>query len=232
MKKILTLLLLTIFSTVNYGLAETEQVMEHLQQSKKVAKKAPTNLVVKTDSETKVIEYNVIEVTFAQDFSSKDAEVGDKIQFLMNEGLYTNEGTEILPQGTILNAQIIGVQRPKSFNRSGKVTLKFESFQTPDGKEIPVSAKLFKKDFLSRGKLNALGKGLGTTLGATAIGVGAGCGIGVAAGAVVIGGLAIGLPIGIAVGAVAGFVTPGLYYKAKAGDKLQLQLTSDFAVTQ
>lgn len=232
MKKILSLLLLTVFISANYGLAETDQVMEHLQQSKKVAKKAPTNLVLKSDSETKVMEYNVLEVTFAQDFSSKTAQEGDKVQFLLNEGLATNEGTVILPQGTILNATILGVQKPKSFNRSGKVTLKFESFQTPDGNEIPVSAKLFKKDFLSRGKLNALGKGLGTTLGATAVGVGAGCGIGVAAGAVVIGGLAIGLPIGIAVGAVAGFVTPGLHYKAKAGDKIQLQLTSDFSVAQ
>lgn len=128
--------------------------------------------------------------------------------------------------------EIVGIQLPKSFNRSGKATLKFNYIETPDGQRLPLKAKLYGKDFLSRGKLNALGKGLGTTLGASAIGIGAGCGIGVAASAVIIGGFAIGLPVGFAIGAIAGLVTPGLHYKAKAGDKLLIQLTDDLTVAQ
>ncbi|MBQ7450191.1 hypothetical protein IJS77_02145 [bacterium] len=232
MKKLIALTLLSTFLTMNYGIAATtSQEMEHLSQNKKVEKKAQTTLVAKTPASATVLEYNLIEVTFAEDFSSKTAMEGDEIDFLLNDGLKTQEGTTILPQGTILKGQIIGVQKPKSFNRSGKVTLKFENFELPDGQKIPLSAKLFKKDFLSRGKLNALGKGLGTTLGASAVGIGAGCGIGVAAGAVIVGGFAIGLPIGFAVGALAGLVTPGLYYKAKAGDKILIQLTDDLTVS-
>ena len=231
MKKVIALFLLTMFASMNYSIADSLNY-EHISQPKKVAKKSPTNLVTTSSDAVTVVEYNVIEATFAQDFSTKTAQVGDDIGFLLNDGLKTVEGTQILPPGTKLAGKVIGIKRPKSFNRSGKVTVKFEYFETPDGQTYPVNAKLFKKDFLSRGKLNALGKGLGTTLGTTAVGVGAGCGIGVAASAVVVGGLAIGLPIGIVVGAIAGFVTPGLHYKAKAGDKILIQLTGDLKVAQ
>lgn len=233
MKKLIALFLLTSFLGLNYvSAADINGATEHLSQPEKVEKKTPTNIVTKTPAYATVLEYNVIEVTFAEDFSTKTAQVGDEIGFLLNNGLRTKEGTIILPQGSTLIGQVIGIQQPKSFNRSGKVTMQFNYIETPDKQRIPLKAKLFKKDYLSRGKLNALGKGLGTTLGTTAVGVGAGCGIGVAAGAVVIGGLAIGLPVGLAVGAIAGFVTPGLHYKAKAGDKILIQLTDDLSVKQ
>ena len=99
------------------------------------------------------------------------------------------------------------------------------------GTQIPIEAKLFgKKDFLYRGKLNALGKGVGSTLGGMAVGTAAGCGIGIAAGAVVVGGLAIGMPVGFAVGGLIGFVIPGLNYRAKAGDKINIQLLEDLNI--
>ena len=232
MKKLIALFLLTTFFTMNYGIASEAAKTEHIVQPEKVEKKSPTNLVIKTPATATIREYNVIEVTFGEDFSTKNAKVGDELGFLLNDGLVTKEGTVILPQGTTLIGEIIGIESPKSFNRSGKVTLKFNYIETPDNQRIPLKAKLYGKEFLSRGKLNALGKGLGTTLGASAIGIGAGCGIGVAASAVIIGGFAIGLPVGFAIGALAGLVTPGLHFKAKAGDKLLIQLTDDLTVAQ
>lgn len=232
MKKYLSLLIMTLFLSMNYGFAEMATgTQEHLQLPKKLAKKATTDLVLKTDEGAKIMEYNLMEVTFAQDFSTKTAKVGDSVDFLLNDGLRTKEGTELLPKGTKLNAEITSITLPKSFNRSGKVTLKFNYFETPEGVQIPLQAKLFEKDFLSRGKLNALGKGLGTTLLGAGIGIGAGCGIGAAAGAVIIGGFAIGLPVGVAVGGAIGLATPGLHYKAKAGDKIAIQLT-DYVMVQ
>lgn len=231
MKKIISLFLIVMFMSTILSYSE-ELCNEHLEQTDKIAKKAPTNIVKTDDDSIIVIGYNVVEATFAQDFSTKTANVGDKVDFLLNNGLQTKEGTEILPKGTLLNSEVIGIKKPKSFNRSGKVLLRFNYFETPDGKVYPIEAKLFNKEFLSRGKLNALGKGLGSTLGASAVGIGAGCGIGVAASAVIIGGFAIGLPIGFAIGAVAGLVTPGLHYKAKAGDKIPIQLTDDLIVSK
>ena len=211
--------------TDDYG---TVLQTEHLVQSENVAKKSPTNIVVTTKTINSVVEYNILEVSFAQEFSTKNAKVGDEVGFMIDKGLKTQEGTVVLPDGSQMIAKVTEIEKPKAFNRSGKVTLSFEKIVLPDGRSIPFSAQVYTKNGkLYRGKLNALGKGLGTTLGSTAIATGAGCGIGVAAGAVCIGGLAIGLPIGVAVGALAGFCTPGLHYKAKPGDKILVQLTDN-----
>ena len=172
-----------------------------------------------------------MQITFAEDFTSKTAKIGDKVPFLLENGAYTNEGTEILPPSSRIIAEVSNIEKPKSFNRSGKVYLDFKYVELPDGTQIPMEAKLFdKKDFLYRGKLNALGKGVGSTLGGMAIGTAAGCGIGIAAGAVVVGGLAIGMPVGFAVGGIIGLVTPGLTYRAKAGDKVNIQLVENLDI--
>ena len=235
MKKIIALMLCSLFMYMSLPVlpvmadgktADTKT--EHLLLPKKLAKKTPTDIVNVSNDEVKILPYNTIQLTFAEPFNSKTAFVGDEITFLMNEGLKTKEGTEVLPAGTKFIAEIWKIEKPKVFNRSGKIYLNFKYFELPSGTQYTANAKLFgKKDFLSRGKMNALGKGLGSTLGGIAIGTGAGCGIGVAAGAVVVGGLAIGMPVGFAIGAAAGLATPGLYYKAKAGDKINVQLIGD-----
>ncbi len=233
MKKIIAILLCSLVVNMAcpmgvFAIDESSAVIEHVKLSKKLAKKTPTD-IVRNDSENIILtQYNTLEVYYAQDFNAKSAKLGDEITYLFKDGVYTQEGTEVLPPATKLVASISNIEKPKSFNRSGKIYLDFKYIELPDGTRKDVRARIFgNKDFLSRGKLNALGKGLGSTLGGSAIGVAAGCGIGIAANAVIIGGFAIGMPIGFAVGAVAGLVTPGLNYKAKAGDKVVIQLTSD-----
>ncbi len=237
MKKTICKLMTVIILLSNIGGAAIANVQtnavctEHLKQPEEVAKKSPTNIVVKTPRLNTVIEYNVLEISFAENFSTKTAQVGDRVGFLLNDGLCTEEGSRILPDGSQIEAEVISVTKPKSFNRSGKVVLCFDTVVLPDGKRIPLNAKLYaKKQQLSRGKLNALGKGLGGTLGAGAVATGAGCGIGAAASAVIVGGFAIGLPVGIAVGALSCLCTPGLHYKAKPGDKLLIQLTDNLDI--
>lgn len=232
MKKIISLLLCTMFinaSTLAYA-AETVST-EHFKLPRKLAKKSPTTVVNTSETLVSVLEYNTMQLTFAQDFSSKDAHVGDELAFLLKDGAYTKEGTEILPPSSKVVARISNIERAKSFNRSGKVHLDFRYVELPDGTQLPIHAKLFsKKDFLYRGKLNAMGKGLGSTLGGMAVGTAAGCGIGIAAGAVIVGGFAIGMPIGFAVGGIVGLVTPGLNYKAKTGDKVNIQLLDNLEI--
>lgn len=236
MKKIVALILCSLFISMsipaqmvmadcNCGDGQELVALEHLALPKKLEKKTPTDIVNVSEEEITIQPYNVIPLTFAQAFNSKNACVGDEIEFILNEPLMTKEFTEVLPAGTKFVAEIWKIERPKMFNRSGKVYINFTHLELPCGTQKTVYAKVFnKKDFLSRGKLNALGKGLGSTLGGMAVGTGAGCGIGIAAGSVIVGGFAIGMPIGFAVGAAAGLVTPGLYYKAKAGDKINIQL--------
>ena len=232
MKKILSLLLcITFVNATSLVFAADAVTTEHMKLPKKLEKKTPTNIVNKSDVLVSVLEYNTMQLTFAENFTSKTAKVGDKVPFLLENGAYTNEGTEILPPSSRVIAEVSNIEKPKAFNRSGKVYLDFKYVELPSGKQIPIDAKLFgKKDFLYRGKLNAVGKGVGSTLGGMAIGTAAGCGIGIAAGAVVIGGLAIGMPVGFAVGGLIGLVTPGLNYKAKAGDKVDIQLLEDLNI--
>ncbi len=238
MKKIIAMLLcgLMISISIPAGIVFAEDdcdcvSVEHLQLPKKLAKKTPTDIVNSTATETEILPYNTLQVSFAQDFTSKYAKVGDELVFILDDCLKTNEGTVVLPASTKIVAEICDVVRPKAFNRSGKIYLNFKYLELPDGTQKSIDAKLFNnKDFLSRGKLNALGKGLGSTLGGMAVGTAAGCGIGIAANAVIIGGFAIGMPIGFAVGAAAGLVTPGLYYKAKAGDKVLIQLLDSVVI--
>lgn len=232
MKKILSLLLCSmIFNATSLVFAADAVTTEHMKLPKNLEKKTPTNVVNKSDVLVSVLEYNTMQLTFAEDFTSKTAKVGDKVPFLLENGAYTNEGTEILPPSSRVIAEVSNVEKPKSFNRSGKVYIDFKYVELPDGRQIPIDAKLFSsKEYLSRGKLNAMGKGMGSTLGGMAIGTAAGCGIGVAAGAVVVGGLAIGMPVGFAVGALVGLVTPGLNYRAKAGDKVDIQLLEDLNI--
>ena len=213
--------------------SDSNVVVEHVKLPKKLAKKTPTNVVNLTAEDTKILSYNTMQIAFAQPFNSKYANVGDEVVFVLPKGLMTKEGTQVLPASTKIIAEVSDVIKPKAFNRSGKVYLDFKRIELPNGTSQDIRAKLFtKKDFLSRGKLNAMGKGLGSTLGGMAIGTAAGCGIGIAAGAVIVGGFAIGMPIGFAVGAAAGLMTPGLYYKAKAGDVVNIQILDNVIVNK
>ena len=232
MKKIISLLLCAMFINTSTAAFAIEAVStEHFKLPKKLAKKTPTDIVNTSDTLVSVLEYNTMQLSFAEDFTSKTAQVGDEVPFLLKDGAYTSEGTEILPPGSKVVAKVSNVIKPKAFNRSGKVYLDFKYVELPDGTQIPMDAKVFgKKEFLYRGKLNAIGKGVGSTLGGMAVGTAAGCGIGIAAGAVIVGGFAIGMPIGFAVGGLIGLVTPGLNYKAKAGDTVNIQLLEDLNV--
>ena len=237
MKKIIAILLcglLISFSFPVTALVEENNsnvTVEHIKLPKKLAKKTPTDVVNLYAEKTNILPYNTLQVAFAESFNSKNAKVGDEVVFVLPNPLMTKEGTEVLPASTKIVAEVTNVIKPKAFNRSGKVYLDFKRIELPDGTTKDIRAKLFtKNDFLSRGKLNAMGKGLGSTLGGMAIGTAAGCGIGVAAGAVIIGGFAIGMPVGFAVGAAAGLMTPGLYYKAKAGDVVNIQLLDNVVV--
>ncbi len=237
MKKIIAIALCALFINMAVPVlaieAENAQAVnvEHLKLPKKLEKQTPTDVINASVEKTEIVSYNTLPVTFGQEFNSKYAKVGDRVEFILAESLYTKEGTEVLPASTKLIAEISNVEKPKAFNRSGKVYLNFKYIELPDGTQKEIKAKVFaKKDFLSRGKLNAIGKGIGSTLGGMAVGTAAGCGIGIAAGAVIVGGFAIGMPVGFAVGAATGLLTPGLYYKAKAGDKINIQLLDDVII--
>ena len=115
MKKILSFILCAMLMNATVLTFAAEDVsVEHLLLPKKLAKKTPTNVVNKSDTLVSVLEYNTMQVTFAEDFSSKTAKVGDEVTFLLQNGAYTTEGTELLPPATKVVAKISQIENNNS----------------------------------------------------------------------------------------------------------------------
>ena len=124
---------------------DNEVTVEHLKDNKY----SKINLVKVTNFSNIVQKENVIEVTFSQNFNSKYYKEGDFVQFDLLEGLSTIEGTCIIPKGSSLIAKIVKIQKPRWFSRNAIVCINFTHILFPDGKNLPIVAKITgKKDYL------------------------------------------------------------------------------------
>jgi len=194
-------------------------------------KNVSSNLVNVTANNIVIPKGDVFKVSFAQNFTTKNLKVGDKIIFNLKSGLYTQEGTMLLPCGTQIVANVQSYTPPKSFNRNARVMLDFNEILVPNEVSCPMGACVY-------GKYNALQpSGWATfakpaiwTAGMFGVGAGLGAAIGAAAGAAGLGCLAIGMPVGGGAGLIIGLVTPGLHYKAKAGKEIPIILTQDMVL--
>lgn len=93
-----------------------------------------------------ILEGNVIPVKYESKFVSKTASEGDEVNFVLPQGLYTTEGTMLLPAGTKLTSEVSIVQAPKSLNRRAKVFVNYKQFVLPDGTAYDVQAKTYTRD--------------------------------------------------------------------------------------
>ena len=201
---------------------------EHLN----VTDKAPCNAVTVTNLRKIILKDNVLRIAFDEKYWSKKSQAGDIVQFVFKEGVYTEEGTLVIPQGSGLTAEVTHIQKPKWFNKNARVSMKFRELTLPNGKAYAIDADPFTKDgTLKEGPWMTFAKVLGWTVGLGAIGTGAGVGFAFIPNPAVIGrGIAIGTPIGCGVGLLLGFVTPGLHYKAKCGENILIILNEDTSI--
>ncbi len=200
--------------------SDNEVCVEHLQPNKY----SKNNLVKVTNFSNIVQKENVIEISFAQNFNSKYYKEGDFVQFEFLDGLSTQEGTCIIPKGSSLIAKIIKIKKPRWFSRNAIVCVNFTHIIFPDGKNVPIVAKISgKKDYLQLGAKDTAKKIAAYTLSIGGFGTGLGAAIGVAGGNVITG-VIIGGSVGGGVGLLTGIVSPGLHYKAKKGQKLPIIL--------
>lgn len=201
---------------------------EHLM----VSKKAPANVVQITNYRKIICEKNVLAVDFEYKFNSKSAHVGDTVNFVIPQSLYTTEGTPVLPANTKVIAEITNVVPPKWFNKNARVALVFKNMVLPDGRIMAINAMPFTKDkTLKEGAWMTTGKIALCTLTFGIIGTGAGIGFGFIPSPTRIGtGLAAGIPAGLGIGLLTGLVTKGLQYKAKAGEQIYVILTTNASV--
>ena len=197
-------------------------------------KNAPCNKVTITNLRNIICKGNVLEVSFQCKFWSENHKAGDRINFIANEAIYTQEGTLLIPANTRLVATIIKIEKQRMPNKNARVHLKFECLVLPDGTAVSMIAKPFTKDgTLKEGPWMTTGKLAASTVGLGAIGAGAGVGFAFIPNPAKIGtGLAIGIPIGCTVGLITGLITPGLKYHAKAGEIIKIILCDDLCLNK
>ena len=202
--------------------------IEHLD----VHKKAPCNEVIIKNLQRTVKEGNVLELRFDEKFYSKCNKVGDLVNFVVPEALYTVEGTLILPQDTKIVAEVIGIKKPKVFNKNARVDLVFRKIVLPDNTCIDIKARPFTKDYkLKEGPWTTAGKLIASTLTLGIVGAGAGVGFAFIPTPAKLGaGFAIGIPVGCGVGLALGLITPGCHYKAKKGEQVYAILIEEFSI--
>ena len=177
---------------------------------------------------------NVLSVNFAEKYNSKRSAEGNDVKFVFPKDVVTQEGSVLIPQGSIATASVATLQPQRALNKNAKVTLKFNSITLPSGETIPISGKVLDNDgILTASKLATFGKVAGYTLGSMAVGTGASIGIAGMAHPHNFGtAVAIGLPVSAGVGIVTGLLTPGLAYKANTNDSLYVELEQDVVLNE
>ena len=205
---------------------------EHLAIFKKNQKKINVESVYISSHDVIIPAQDILQVAFVSDFNGRKAHIGDTIEFRFPNDIVTQEGTMIIPSTARIIAEITNLKKPKPFHLSGKVYLNFKYLEI-NGTRKPIDAKLYgKKDFLSRKSLNNT-----TAVGETAVTTGAGAVTGavIAAStttniAFLIFGTAISAGAGAIAGAALGILLPGASFKAKAGQKVNIELTEELDI--
>ena len=234
MKKLLTLICLISLTSPVFAQDCNCNNQEYILREEHMFcdKKALSNKVLITNLQNIICKGNVFDIHFLCKFWSDKACAGERINFLVPESIYTQEGTLLIPSNSKVVATVLKIQKQKVFNKNARVYLKFDCIVFPDGSAITLNAKPCTKDgSLKEGPWMTAGKLLGSAIGLGVIGAGAGVGFSFIPNPERIGvGLAIGIPVGVTVGIITGLITPGLKYHAKKCEKIKIILCDELYI--
>ena len=222
MKKIILILAFCLTIIPSFADEYENARYEHLFEEKN----APNNQAIITENSNVICKGNVIKAAFECKFKSECHHAGDDIDFIIQDAIYTKEGTLLIPKNSKLYATIVKIKKQRMPNKNARVYFHFNSLETPDGCVYEISAMPNTKDnSLKEGPWMTAGKLTLSTLGLGVIGAGAGTGFAFIPNPAKLGvGFAIGIPVGCGVGLIAGLITPGLKYHAKAGEEIYIVL--------
>lgn len=169
----------------------------------------------------------MLSVATTSGLSSQINRVGDTFSTRLTNDLYIG-GNLVLPAGSTLEGQVAEAQSSGRTGKNGTLAMRFTSVVTPDGRRIPISARLATEDGtgilkggstagrIGRGALNtAIGAGLGAALG-TALAPAAGGRVGK--------GAVYGTAIGGGVGLLSNLIKKGKEAEIPSGTQLQIVL--------
>lgn len=240
MKKIVTLCLLAgfvnmcatpVFAGIDMNSAPVAREEVAIKYEQSSVKRSPVRTVVVSDESIIIKEGNVFNVSFAEEFSTKTAEVGDNVALVLNEDFKTVEGTLLLPAGTKINAKVTEIIPTKYWNKNAQAFIELTEIMLPTGQVGEIKANVYSKNSaLKKSSWAAAGKVAGYTVGLFGIGTGIGAALGGILSAVSTGCFAIGMPVGGGVGLITGSALKGLNYNAKVGKTIKMQLNEDFEI--
>lgn len=110
------------------------QINEEFKEESEVL--SETKGMVEKGAKVSMVVSNII--------NSENNEEGDEFFAEITTDVITPKGV-VLPAGSIAHGTIVEITDAKHFNRDANVTLIFDYIATPDGREIPVNAKMTTK---------------------------------------------------------------------------------------
>lgn len=189
------------------------------------------NKVMVTNFRRIVLAGNVIRASFVGNFDANSIDFESPLNFTFVNDVYTEEGSLIIPRGSMLKAIVSAMEPQKVISPDTKISVVFSEITFPSGKKAALHGKILdKKGDLTIARLATFGNIAGYTLGGAAIGAGSGVGIAAAPDMAKRKKAALdGLKSASGAGRLTGLVTPGLPIKADVDDSLFIELTRDFS---
>ena len=83
----------------------------------------------------------VIRVRMNEQLTSRNARVGDRFSTTVEEPVYANGGTEVIPTGSKVWGRVSSVTRAQR-RKAGTITVAFNSVELPNGRSYPINGSL------------------------------------------------------------------------------------------
>jgi len=166
MKKILALLLISIFLTTNFAIASSEIFQGHAEYSDETPELDKELYTGKTETLEK---RDTIEMTVSQVLDGSFSFEGDEFFAEVTSDVFGNKGI-IIPKGTVAHGIIKDSGEAKRLGRDGYIDLSFDYLVTPDGREIPIEGKMSTKLHPLKAATKIVAQDIGYTAGGAVLG--------------------------------------------------------------
>ena len=232
MKKGLTYFIListlAMFNSPLFAIADDAQSGDVIRGHVEVTDKNAPKGDYFTGEQSVMDKGDVINMTVTEVMSIGYTQEGDEF-FAEVTGEVSGKNGVIIPVGTLAHGSVRQIADSKRLGRDGWIELKFDSLIMPDGREIPIEAKMTTKQNLVKGTAIKVAQGTGYTLAGGVVGgfmalIILGLGAAIAShGYTLAGGAAVGGTIGLGV---------ALYRKGKdvllsPGDEIKVKILHD-----
>lgn len=225
MKRVLALLLISMFLTTNFVMAYNEVFQGHAEYSNETSELDKELYTGKTETLEK---RDTIEMTVSQVIDGSFSFEGDEFFAEVTSDVIGDKGI-IIPKGTVAHGIIKDSGSAKRLGRDGYIDLSFDYLVTPDGREIPIEGKMSTKLHPLKAATKIVAQDIGYTAGGAVLGgVFAAQALGIEAaiasqGWTLAGGAAVGTGVGLGM---------ALYRKGKdvliaPGDEIKVKILSE-----